>query len=172
MTIFFRFTFVGLCIFTLYSCKKDNKGGGVSNNPSPYSSLIVGKWLAVKSHVKVYIQQGPLVKDTTENITGAIDNAAWYEVYNADNSGYKIYLSPVSNTPLADTSLVYKYYISNTTLSLLPKGDGAYNENIVAIDSTSMELTNTYVSNIQNPNWQLNPSTTYQFVEETYYMRQ
>jgi|SRR5579872_2111067 len=171
MCKFFNFLFAAVLCCGIYSCKKENKTTNVNSTLAAYPTEIVGTWLSVKTHIKVFGEDDGLLKDTTEAITNTWDNAAWNEVYNKDGSGYKIYYMAGSSQLLPDTNSTYKYTIAGTNLTLFQPGGSSEGEPILNLDSSNMELEETYYSNIINPNLGITFNETFKFIIDTYYKK-
>jgi len=162
----------GVLCSWIYSCKKESKTSNVNNTLAAYPNEIVGTWLAVKSHAKVYSEDGThLYLDTTALITDAWNNAAWNEVYNKNGNAYKIYYYAGSSQLLPDTNLIYKYAISGSNLMIYEQGGVSYPEPILKLDSASMELENTFDTSFTNAGWNLPRGLTYKVITDVTYRK-
>ncbi|MFI5163016.1 MAG: hypothetical protein ACHQHN_17175 [Sphingobacteriales bacterium] len=156
------------------SCKKESKNVQVNSTLGAYPNLIVGKWLSVKDHAKIYSSDGSiLVKDTTRTITNDGHDPAWQEEFNKDGSAYKIYYIANSTVLSTDTDSNYKYGISGDNLLVYVPGSGAsFPEPILLLNSTDLELETAFVTAFDDAQWNLPANESYKIVEDVSYKKQ
>jgi hypothetical protein len=100
-----------LCLFLLYSCKKNSL---IIPKPANTASII-GKWLLNKQTAQIYSISGALLRDTTDAFGVIQAGINSYQTFNKDSSGERL-----NN---ADTTGIYTYSISGKALRIYPSID-------------------------------------------------